>query len=176
MKNVINSALLIVTLLLGGCATMPSADSSAGTRKPFILEEALAGHTTGHAVITPVIGAATMFDVSINGTWDGQVLTLVEDFKYPSGTTERKTWRLTKTPAGDYVGTREDVIGQARAYRDGTTLRLDYRVALDTPLGKTAHFQDVLYWENAQTIRNKATVSKYGLRLARVNLQITRSD
>ena len=153
---------------------MPSPGSRAGAPKAFVLEEALVGHTTGHGVITPIIGAASTFDVSINGSWDGMVLTLIEDFRYPSGTTERKIWRLTKRPAGDYVGTREDVIGQAHAYRDGTTLRLDYTVALDTPLGKTARFQDVLYWENEHTIRNKATASKIGLRLARINLQLTR--
>lgn len=158
-------------LALVGCASMPSMDGHTVPDKPFLPEDALVGSMTGHGVITPIIGADSTFDVSIDGRWDGKVLTLVEDFNYPSGTRERKTWHLTKTPAGDYVGTREDVVGQARAYLDGATLRLDYTVALDTPLGKTARFQDVLYWEDGH-IRNKATASKLGLRLARVNLEL----
>lgn len=154
---------------------LPSSLPAAPTR--FVVEEALAGHTSGHGTITPIVGDKSEFDVSINGTWNGKVLILVEDFKYPSGATERKTWRLVKTGPDAYVGTREDVIGQARAYRDGATLRLDYTVMLDTPLGKTAaRFQDVLYWEDEKTIRNMATVSKIGLRLARVNLQLAHTD
>ena len=168
-------AILIGLISLAGCAAMPSPDSGTAALRAFIPEQALVGHFTGHGVITPIIGADSSFDVSINGSWDGSVLTLVEDFKYSSGIAEQKTWRLTKTPAGDYSGTREDVIGQAHAYLEGATMRLDYLLAIDTPLGSTARFQDVLYWENGQVIRNKATMSKFGLRLALLSLQLVPS-
>lgn len=175
MKNFIRGPALAVALFLGACAGMPVPQAGFVPPRAFVLEDALSGHLTGQGVITPIIGASTSFDVTIAGTWDGKVLTLVEDFKYPSGTTERKTWHLTKSAAGDYVGTREDVIGQAHAFVDGPTVRLDYRVKLDTPLGRTARFQDVLYWEDDRTIRNVATVSKLGLRLARVSLRLVRA-
>jgi uncharacterized protein YcfL len=166
----------LAAITLAGCASPPSAPQTPPPRS-FIVEEALAGTLTGQGVVTPILGEATSFDVTIAGSWNGTVLTLVEDFSYPTGTRERKTWRLTRTAPGEYVGTREDVIGQARAWQDGTSLRLEYSVLLDTPAGKVqTHFQDVLYWRDDRSIENKATVSKWGLRLARVELQLRRAD
>ena len=144
MKTIMRGTVLAGALFLAGCAGIPTPQAGLVSPRPFVLEDALYGHLMGQGVITPIIGASTSFDVTIAGTWDGKVLTLVEDFQYPSGTAERNTWHLTKSAAGDYVGTREDVIGQAHAFVDGPTVRLDYRVKLDTPLGRTARFQDVL--------------------------------
>lgn len=173
MKNRAKLAVLVAILALGGCATAPGPENPAPLPKPFILEEALAGRTSGHGVITPIVGGETEFDVSINGAWDGKTLTLIEDFQYPAGNQERKTWRLTKTASGDYFGTREDVVGQAHGFYDGSAFRLDYEMLIDTPLGKmTSRFRDILYWENDKAIRNNAIVSKIGLRLARLRLQL----
>lgn len=176
MKIFAQPAVLAGALLLQACASLPVIEPGGASPKPFLPEEALVGRLTGHGVITPIVGSSSDFDVTILGSWDGKVLTLAETFQYPSGTTEKKTWRLTKSASGDYVGTREDVIGTAHAYLDGTSMRLDYRVKLDTPLGRTARFQDILYWENEQTIRNAATVSKAGFRLARVSLRMVRTN
>lgn len=168
------AAITLTGFALTGCASAPAAPQTPPPRS-FVVEEALAGTLTGQGVVTPILGSATTFDVTIAGSWDGKVLTLVEDFRYPTGTQERKTWRLTRTAPGEYAGTREDVIGQARAFQDGTSLRLEYDVLLDTPAGKiVTRFRDVLYWRDGATIENRATVSKLGLRLARVQLTLKR--
>jgi hypothetical protein len=166
-----------LAIALAGCASSPAAPQAPAPPRSFVLEEALSGQLIGQGIVTPTLGSASAFDVSIAGVWDGNVLTLVEDFRYSTGTQERKTWRLTRTAPGEYIGTREDVIGQARTWQDGASLRLEYSVLLDTPAGKLeTRFQDVLYWRDDRTIENKATVSKLGLRIARVELQLRRAD
>ena len=156
--------------LLAACASAPQLEGARPAR-PLVLEQALSGETKGDGFVTTLTGDRTHFAVMIHGNWDGQVLTLVEDFRYDDGKQERKTWHLRRIADGHYRGTREDVIGEADVTQDGDTVRLDYNVTLDTALGKVdCRFRDLLYFETGDTIRNTATVSKLGLRVARVNI------
>ena len=156
--------------LLAACASAPQLEGARPAR-PLVLEQALVGETTGDGAVTTLTGDKTHFAVTSRGDWNGQVLTLVEDFRYDDGKQERKTWHLRRIADGHYRGTREDVIGEADVTQDGDTVRLDYNVTLDTALGKVdCRFRDLLYFETGDTIRNIATVSKLGLRMARVNI------
>lgn len=140
--------------------------------KKLVLEEALAGRTLGDGVfVNSLTGGETKFSVVIDGVWDGKVLTLVEDFTFSDGLQERKTWRLTKTAEGVFSGVREDVIDTAAVFQDGNGVRLDYVVTLATGLGDIdVRFQDLLYLNGDGTIANKAVVSKFGLRVGRVDI------
>jgi len=66
----------------------------------------------------------------MDGSWDGKVLTLIEDFEYTDGVKERKTWFFTELENGEFSGVREDVVGTARGYQDGKTFRLEYTMAI----------------------------------------------
>lgn len=138
----------------------------------LVLEDALKGRTLGDGVfVNSFTGGETKFSVVIDGTWDGKVLTLVEDFTYSDGTQDRKTWRLTKTAEGVYAGSREDVIDTADVRQDGNGVRLDYYVTLSTGIGDIdVRFQDLLYLNADGSIANKAVVSKFGLRVGRVDI------
>lgn len=153
------------------CAHQPEIAVPPPT-KTLVLEKALAGRTLGDGVfVNSLTGGETKFSVVIDGTWDGKVLTLVEDFAYDSGVKERKTWRLTKFAEGRYDGVREDVVGTAAVYQDGPGVRLDYIVTLETGLGDIdVRFQDLLFLSTDGTIANQAVVSKFGLRIGRVNI------
>ena len=164
-------AAALVAPLLTACAHQPEIPVPPPAKK-LVLEKALTGRTLGEGVfVNSFTGGETKFSVVIDGTWDGKVLTLVEDFAYDSGVKERKTWRLTKTAEGRYDGVREDVVGTAAVYEDGPGVRLDYVVTLETGLGDIdVRFQDVMYLGADGTIANKAVVSKFGLRVGRVDL------
>ena len=165
------AASLGAALFLGGCASAPILPSEARSAKTLVLEQALNGLTLGDGTVTDITGGTTRFKVEIHGNWDGNVLTLVEDFNYEDGKKERKTWKLTSLGNGRFQGVREDVIGTAAVFQDANAVRLDYHVTLDTSLGKLdCRFRDLLYLEPDGTVRNTATVSKFGIRLARVSL------
>lgn len=164
-------AVMLLGSALAACASRPDFDEKVPAQT-LILEKSLAGRTTGDgSFVNSITGGETKFSVVIDGSWDGKVLTLVEDFTYTDGTKERKTWRLTKTAEGRYSGTREDVIDTADVRQDGAGVRLDYYVTLSTGLGGIdVRFQDLLYLQADGTIANKAVVSKFGLRVGRVNI------
>lgn len=163
--------LLMSGMFLSGCAVAPDFSPPPPAKK-LILEEALVGRTLGDGVfVNSFTGGETKFSVIIDGAWDGKVLTLVEDFTYSDGLQERKTWRLTRSVDGVYGGVREDVIGTADVRQDGNGVRLDYYVTLSTGLGDIdVRFQDLLYLNADGSIANKAVVSKFGLRVGRVDI------
>lgn len=157
--------------VLAGCASPPEFSQPLPSER-LVLEKALAGRTLGDGVfVNSLTGGETKFSVVIDGSWDGKVLTLVEDFTYGDGSTDRKTWRLTKTADGIYEGVREDVIDKADVRQDGAGVRLDYYVTLSTGIGGIdVRFQDLLYLNTDGSIANKAVVSKFGLRVGRVEI------
>ena len=165
------AASLSAALSLAGCASAPILPSEARSAKTLVLEQGLKGLTHGDGSVTDITGGITRFKVEIHGNWDGNILTLVEDFNYENGKKERKTWKLASLGNGRFQGVREDVIGTAAVVQDENAVRLDYQVTLDTSLGKLdCRFRDLLYLEPDGTVQNTATVSKFGIRLARVSL------
>ncbi len=157
--------------LLTACATPPEAPATA--RSTLVLEEFFPGRTTGEGVfVNAWSGARRPFEVTIDGTWDGRTLTLVEDFVFADGERDRKTWTFVRTAPGVYSGTREDVVGTARAWTDGKVVRLEYTVKLG---GWNVDFSDVLALESPETVLNTATVGKWMLRVGRVELRLRRA-
>ena len=163
---------LALLALVGACASPPDA-TVAASAPPLVLEEFFPGRTVGQGVFTNSwTGSERRFDVVIDGTWDGKTLTLVEDFAYADGEKDRKTWRLRKLGPGSFTGTREDVVGQARAWTEGKVVRLEYAVSLG---GWTVDFSDVLALNPDGSLINKATVGKWGIRVGRVELELRRA-
>ena len=162
----------LLASLLGACASPPDVPAAAAA-PPLVLEQFFPGRTVGEGVFTNSwTGSERRFSVVIEGSWDGRTLTLVEDFAYADGEKDRKTWRLERTGAGVYAGTREDVVGQARAWTEGRVVRLEYSVLLG---GWTVDFSDVLALNDDGSLINRATVGKWGLRVGRVELVLRRA-
>jgi uncharacterized protein DUF3833 len=163
----------MVSAMLGACAAPPASPANENSPR-LVLESFFDGTTTGHGVFTNSwTGAQRSFTVVIHGAWDGRVLTLVEDFAFADGEKDRKTWRLEATGAGRYTGTREDVVGLARAWTEGSAVRLEYAVNLG---GWTVDFSDVLALQDSAHLVNRATVGKWGIRVGRVELWLKRPD
>lgn len=173
MSFSVNSLLPLGLLasLVGACASPPEV-SVTPAAPALVLESFFPGRTVGQGIFTNAwTGSQRRFDVVIDGVWDGHTLTLVEDFAFSDGEKDRKTWRFERTAPGTYKGTREDLVGEARAWTDGKTVRLEYAVSLG---GWTVDFADVLALREDGSLLNKATVGKWGIRVGRVELQLRR--
>ena len=71
--------------------------------------------------------------MDIEGTWDGETLTLVEDFVYDDGETERRTWTIRKIDEHTYEGSSPDgVIGTALMKSYGNAVQLLLRLRPET--------------------------------------------
>lgn len=161
--------------LLAACATAPPRPSNA-SEAPFVLERDLSGRTTARGEFRAINGTQRGFTAQLNGILTGDVFTLVEDFAYDDGERDRKTWVLTRLANGEWSGTREDVIGIARGFQDGSVFRLEYDVRLpsENGRGRRVRFRDVLALDRQGAVLNNANVAWFGLRVARVSLVITR--
>ncbi len=165
-------ALALTASSLAACAAAPRGDTAGPT---LVLEEFFPGRVIARGVFAPTFGGPDRgLTVVIDGSWDGKTLTLVEDFAYDDGEKDKKTWRLTRTGERTYTGTREDVVGPARATPDGAAMRLDYQVVLKTEAygDLQVRFRDIMLLEADGTLVNRAVVSKWGIRLGRVELRM----
>lgn len=153
--------------LLGACASPPQITPESGV-PALHLEEFFVGNSSGEGAFTNgFTGERREFRVEIVGSLTGDELTLVEDFVYADGEKDRKTWRLQRTGPGRYSGTREDVEGLAQAFTENGQVRLEYTVKL---AGWRLDFADVLALRADGTLLNRAIVSKWGVRVGRVEL------
>lgn len=175
LKN--NAVTMLMLIGLSGCAMKPPIPDEVGN--DFVLERDLVGKIVANGSFSAIDGTHREFVAYIDGSWDGNALTLVEDFEFSDGVEERKTWVLTRQENGEYSGVREDVVGTARGYQDGSAFRLDYTMALpkeDGTPGRKLKFRDVLVNDPNGDIINNATVGLWGLRVATVNLTMKRQD
>jgi hypothetical protein len=115
------------------------------------------------------------FTVVMNCQWTGNQGVLDEAFTYSDGSTERRIWRLTREADGRYTGTAGDVIGQAVGQVRGNAFRWNYTLAL--PVDGTVYHVDLddwMYLMDERVMLNRATMSKFGVRLGEITLSFTR--
>jgi hypothetical protein len=154
-----------------------AARSAAPFSEKLVLEDFFRGRLVAEGeFLNSRDGSRRGVKVRMHGAWDGRVLTLVEDFVYSDGEKDRKTWRFTKVAEGRYVGTREDVIGEAEVLQDGKDVTLAYTATVRTKDGGSysIRFKDRLALIAPRTVLNTATLSWFVFDVGRVNLTIHR--
>ena len=146
--------------------------SFAGTEPRLVIEEYFAGRTKAWGIFQDRFGQLRrQFVVDIEGIWDGETLTLVEDFVYDDGETEQRIWRIKKLGEHAYEGKADDVIGIAKGLAYGNALNWTYRYGLkvgDSTWNVT--FDDWLFLQSDGVLINRAAVTKFGFKLGEVTL------
>ena len=83
--------ILILSIVLAGCAFKPSIDDGKLSDKTFELEKFFDGQVKAYGQFQDILGnVSSRFIVDIDGSWDRETLTLVEDFTYSDDTTEQR--------------------------------------------------------------------------------------
>ena len=165
----------VFALACAGCAAQPAPRADA-QQAPLRIERFLAGRTLADGVFRNTLtGGERGLTAVLNGTWNGRTLVLREDVRFADGARDRKTWRLTRNRDGSWTGTREDVIGTATGREEGGAFYLSYDASLASQgADLVVHFEDVLMLTGPRTVLNRAVVSKFGLRVGEVTLNIRR--
>lgn len=169
--------LLAAALLVSACATAPALPEQAAPSARLVPEEDLVGRLYGRGAFSSVTGARRAFDVTLDGTWDGQTLTLVEVFRYADGENDTKTWKLRKLADGTYEGAREDTVGLAKGWTEDGAYRMAYTMGIPKDGGgvRRVRFQDVLVEDARGAVLNRAKVSYFGFPVASVELTMQRT-
>ncbi len=173
-------------LLLSGCAG-PQLLDYAAEKPAFDLRHYFDGVVDAHGVFTDRSGKVVKrFTVVMRCTWsttaDGhEEGVLDEDFTYADGSHQKRVWRLRRV-AGDmpngpahYVGRADDVVGEAQGAESGNAFRWGYTLRLPVD-GKEyeVQFDDWMYRMDDRVVLNKATMSKFGIRLGEVTLSFAK--
>jgi hypothetical protein len=157
--------------VLSGCAG-PQVQDYAAEKPVLNLREYFNGTLDAHGVFTDRSGRVVKrFTVLMVCTWTGQQGVLDESFVYSDGSTEKRIWRLTDLGAGRYSGRADDVVGEAQGQTQGNAFRWGYTLALPVD-GRVWHvdFDDWMYLMDERVMLNKATMSKWGVRMGEVTL------
>lgn len=166
-----------MVLALTGCASMKPQDF-AGNEPRLVLEEYFNGRSKAWGIFQDRFGTLRrQFVVDIHGTWDGETLTLVEDFVYSDGETEQRVWELTKTGPNNYTGTAAGVVGVATGETSGNAFHWTY--SFDLPVdGSTwrVNFDDWMWLQDENNLFNRATIRKWGIELGTVSIFFQRID
>lgn len=162
---------LAIFLALAACSGRPSLDDPQLSDQALNLEEYFSGSLVARGQFQDVFGTVRRrFDVQIEGEWDGQTLTLVEDFVYEDGSTEQRIWTLEKTGEQTWVGTAPGVIGQASGEERGDTFNWQYTIDLPLGDGETMRFtfDDWMWLLSDGRLLNRAYMERFGITVGEV--------
>lgn len=165
------AAALAATGGLAGCAGQTVTDYAA--EQPALdLAQYFNGTLDAHGVFSDRSGQVVKrFRVVMTCSWQGNDGVLDEDFTYSDGTKQRRVWRLKKLDGGRYIGTADDVSGEAQGQAAGNAFNWLYTLRLPVD-GKVVdvQFDDWMYLMDERVMLNKAVMSKFGVRLGEVTL------
>ncbi len=165
----------LVLASLFACSS-PSVTQYAKEKPSLDLSEYFNGTIDAYGIFTDRSGEVKKrFTVLLVAQWkvvDGKkVGTLDESFEYSDGTKQKRIWTLTETAPGKYIGTADDVVGEALGESAGNALNWAYTLALPVD-GTNYHvqFNDWMYLVTPKVMLNKAKMSKFGVDLGEVTL------
>ena len=156
---------LLGLLFLAACTGKPSLEDERLSERALNLEEFFEGELIAYGQFQDVFGTVRRrFEVEIEGTWDGRVLTLVEDFVYEDGSTEQRVWTLEKTGEQTWRGTAPGVIGVATGEERGDTFNWQYTIDLPVPDGTLrVTFDDWMWLLSEDRLLNRAYMKRFGV-------------
>lgn len=113
------------------------------------------------------------FVVEMKANWINDICILEELFSYSDGTKSKRIWTIKKISDNNYEGTASDVVGKAVGQIAGNTLywKYDLLLAVDKNEYKV-HFEDWMYLIDENTLINQSYMSKFGISLGEVVLNI----
>ena len=159
-------------VLLSGCSAIDMKQYSAN-KPPLDLFDFFQGQTKGWGIVQDRKGTLTrQFTVAIEGkvSSNGDLI-LAEDFHWSDGEKSKRTWILAKIDTHRFTGRAEDVIDTAGGTLYGNVLNWQYRLNLkvDDTTWKIK-FDDWMFLVSENLLLNRATMSKFGLKVGEVTI------
>ncbi len=171
--------LIVITLVLSGCATKLDGERYQDLQPPFDLFNFFDGEVRAWGVVQNRTGELVQkFEVSILGDIEGNTLTLDESFRYSLGRgVEKRIWSIERLPDGRYRGGAGDILGDAYGDAYGNAFR--WRYSMDLPLDDgtvRVQFDDWIWALDDTRIINRSYIQKFGLDVAEVTIFMQREN
>lgn len=115
----------------------------------------------------PTGRVTTRFVADVEASWQGNVGTMTEVFRYDSGTVQERVWTLTLGNDGKIKAEAPDVVGAGTGQQDGSAVGLHYRIQLtDAAGGHVLDVTDWMYLLSNGSIMNRSQFRKFGIKVA----------
>ena len=178
MLKILTAPILAAALLLlGGCNTMKVEEISQPSPE-LKIEQFFDGKVYAWGLFEDRFGQIRrQFIVEIDGNWDGETLTLDENFLYADGEKDQRIWTIKKEQHGIYSGSAADIVGHASGDSTGNTLNWFYTLDLKVGDGTwRVNFDDYMILQPGGVLMNRAYVKKWGFTIGSVTLSFIRGD
>ena len=162
---------------LSGCGGQ-AVQHYKGMNPPLDLQTYFTGPIKAWGFVQDYSGKVTRrFDVEMVGTWNGDVGTLKEKFKYYDGETQERTWTIKKIAENRYEGSAGDIVGTATGETAGNAMRWAYEMNLEVG-DKTYRitFDDWMFLMNDGVLINRSYLKKFGLTVGELTLFMQKQD
>lgn len=168
---------LSVIVLVSGCHPVQVSDYTGRTPQ-LTPEEFFDGFLTAHGIVKDRSGKVVRyFNAEIRAYWEGAVGTLEEDFVFDDGERQRRVWTLMSQGRGQYIGTANDVVGEAIGKVAGNSMFLQYTLEVPYRDSKiNLSIDDRMYLTDEKTLINESKMSKLGLQVGEIVLVILKQN
>lgn len=138
----------------------------------FELTSFFAGRTRAWGIFEDRFGhLRRRLEVEMHGKWHGAVFVLDERFTYDSGEVENRRWLVEPTGDGTFRAKCPDCVGGAEGRCDQSSIRMSYRFRLKLQNREVdVSFDDRIYRISETAAINRATMSKWGVKLGELAL------
>jgi len=140
----------------------------AGQEPAIDIRRHLSGPMLCEGVIYGPLGRVTSrFVARMEGRWEGNRGILDERFRYDSGSSQDRQWRLTLSNDGSIRAEAEDIVGKGTGRQEGSAVRLNYTIRLPASAGGwSLDVTDWMYLTENGTVMNRSQFRKFGIKVA----------
>lgn len=151
--------------------------TGSGKSGRFELTSFLAGKTRAWGIFEDRFGRLRRrLEVEMEGRWDGDKFVLDERFTYDTGEVEIRRWLVEPAGEGRFRATCPDCVGEAVGQCDEDSIRMSYRFRLKLESRDVVvSFEDRIYRMNNDHAVNRATMTKWGVKLGELALFFERA-
>ncbi len=172
MKILTGALIMSLLTFLSACVSGPKLDYYKDSEPKLDLQEYFTGSIRAWGLVQDRKGRVTRrFDVTMNGTWEGNTGTLKEEFQYYDGEIQERIWTIKKIAENQYQGTAGDILDKANGIIKGGAMRWAYQ--MDIVVGDTSYrltFDDWMFLMNDGVLINRSYLKKFGITVAELTL------
>ena len=111
------------------------------------------------------------FRANMFGEYENNILILKENFYWNDGEIQNRIWKIKKVDDHNYIGTAEDVVGEAKGVSYGSAFKFEYYLIVPFK-GKNIkiRFDDWIFKQDNKVAINRATLTKFGFKVGELTV------
>ncbi len=153
-------------------------DDYEGIGPEMDLRTHLNGPIRCEGIIYGPLGRVTSrFSADFHANWNGNKGVMKEHFRYDSGNTQDREWRLELGNDGSIKADADDLVGEGTGQQSGSSVKLNYNIRLPKEAGgHVLNVVDWMYLTPGGTIVNRSQFRKFGIKVAELVATMQRLD